>query len=384
MEVIILKILIGADIVPTSSNYHCFSQDNAVKLVGKSLLDLLKNTDIVICNLETPITDCVQPIDKCGPNHECPTSTIEGIKALNIKICTLANNHIMDQGVKGLLDTETILKNNGIAYVGAGSTENEASGAFTFSSGGTLYGIYACAEHEFSIVDDHMAGANPFSIRSLRHIAELKNECHYVIVLYHGGKEFYRYPSPELQDRCHAMIESGADLVICQHSHCIGCEENYLGAKIVYGQGNFIFDDEDNEYESTGLLVGITEEEKIEYIPIQKKQSGIVLCNSYEKSRILADFMSRSVEIKNSDFVKQSYEKFAKERIDNYLLTFRGVNTKLWFRVINKLTNHKFQKYYIRASYTSRNLLAIQNYIECEAHRELLIRGIKDTIKNGR
>ena len=71
------------------------------------------------------------------------------------------------------------------------------------------------------------------------------NKCDYTIVLYHGGKEYYRYPSPNLQRVCRYMIEKGTDLVICQHSHCIGCEENYLSGKIVYGQGNFIFDCDD-------------------------------------------------------------------------------------------------------------------------------------------
>ena len=33
----------------------------------------------------------------------------------------------------------------------------------------------------------------------------------------------------------------GADVVLCQHSHCIGCYEQYEGAHILYGQGNFHF-----------------------------------------------------------------------------------------------------------------------------------------------
>ena len=37
------------------------------------------------------------------------------------------------------------------------------------------------------------------------------------------------------------MAENGADVVICQHSHCIGCYEEYQGCYILYGQGNFHF-----------------------------------------------------------------------------------------------------------------------------------------------
>lgn len=76
----------------------------------------------------------------------------------------------------------------------------------------------------------------------------MSNACDYTIVLYHGGKEHYRFPSPNLQKYCRKFIEKGANIVICQHSHCIGCEENYKNGKIIYGQGNFLFDDSDDEY----------------------------------------------------------------------------------------------------------------------------------------
>lgn len=60
-------------------------------------------------------------------------------------------------------------------------------------------------------------------------------------MLYHGGKEYYRYSSPNLQKTCRKMTEKGADLVLCQHSHCIGSYEEYNDSTILYGQGNFIF-----------------------------------------------------------------------------------------------------------------------------------------------
>ena len=43
---------------------------------------------------------------------------------------------------------------------------------------------------------------------------ELKKQCDYVIVLYHGGKEHYRYPSPYLQKVCRKIVDKGADIVV--------------------------------------------------------------------------------------------------------------------------------------------------------------------------
>lgn len=80
-----------------------------------------------------------------------------------------------------------------------------------------------CTENEFSSATMHSAGANPFDVlESFDDVQALKEHCDYVVVLYHGGKEFYRYPSPMLQRYCRKFIEKGASLVLCQHSHCIG------------------------------------------------------------------------------------------------------------------------------------------------------------------
>lgn len=86
-------------------------------------------------------------------------------------------------------------------------------------------------------------------------IEEAKRLADVVIVFYHGGKEYVAYPSPNLQKICRAMVKRGADYVICQHSHCVGCYEKFQGGHIVYGQGNFIFDHSDHPMWQTGLLL---------------------------------------------------------------------------------------------------------------------------------
>ena len=87
-------------------------------------------------------------------------------------------------------------------------------------------------------------------------------------------KEHYRYPSPYLQKVCRKMVEKGANLVVCQHSHCIGSYETYNNSTIVYGQGNFIFNKHDNEYWNSSLLIKLRFEKgiKVEYIPIVTTQ----------------------------------------------------------------------------------------------------------------
>jgi poly-gamma-glutamate synthesis protein (capsule biosynthesis protein) len=284
-----MEILIAGDLAPTptQSNIELFNKPNLENMLGEELLSLWNHADARIFNLETPLIDKENPIDKCGPNLITPTSTIKGIKDLNPSLVTLANNHILDQGEHGLFATQNILLKNNIPYIGAGGNLSKASQPHIFNQDVIKVGVYACAEHEFSIATEKTAGANPFDpLESLDHISSLKRNCDYVIVLYHGGKEHYRYPSPYLQKVCHKIVDKGADLIICQHSHCIGCFEEYQNSTIVYGQGNFVFNKQDNEFWNSGLIIRIyfNKTIKIEYVPILKKDPGIRLAK--ERDRI--------------------------------------------------------------------------------------------------
>lgn len=253
------RIMLGADLVPTEKNYQYFKGGDAECLVGTEILKKLNSADFTIFNLEVPLTDKKEPIEKCGPNLVAPTDTIRGLKAINPYFFTLANNHILDQGVQGLDSTITILEKAGIAYAGAGINLKEAQKPYVVTVNGIKVGIYCCAEHEFTIATENEAGANPFDpLESLDHVCNLRNQCDFVIVLYHGGKEHYRYPSPDLQKVCRKLVEKGADLVVCQHSHCIGAQEEWKKGRIIYGQGNFLFDHSESEYWQTSLLLELS------------------------------------------------------------------------------------------------------------------------------
>jgi len=370
-----VQLIIGGDLVPTQSNIDLFSNGDVNTLLGEELLSLWNAADMQILNLEVPLTDKEDPIAKCGPNLIAPTSTMKGIKVLNPTLFTLANNHILDQGIQGLKSTEDILNSHDISFIGAGDNLNEANKPYVFQRDGLKIGVYACAEHEFTIATENTPGANPFDpLESLDHIVTLKTECDYVIVLFHGGKEHYRYPSPYLQKICRKMAEKGADLVICQHSHCIGCYEKYNGSTLVYGQGNFLFDDSDSEFWQTSLLikVNIHDTFQIDYIPIVKTMNGVRLADNKMAEDILAAFHQRSCEILESGFIEKQYRQFAADNYLSYVSQFAAFG-KWLSRIDRRLLNGMLAK----RKYNKRQSLAIQNFIACEAHRELVLAGLQ-------
>lgn len=369
-----MQLLIAGDVVPTQSNMDLFNRAEVNTLLGKKLLWIWNSADIRVFNLEAPLVDQEKPIKKCGPNLIVPTSAISGIKALHPSLITLANNHIFDQGEQGLKSTLELLNQQYLPFVGAGEDLKKASNTYVFQKNGLRIGIYSCAEHEFSIATENAPGANPFDpLESLDHIQNLKAQCDFVIVLYHGGKEHYRYPSPYLQKVSRKMAEKGADLVICQHSHCIGCFEFFNKSTIVYGQGNFIFDDSDIDCWRTSLLVKVEIENSlnIDYIPIIKKNNVVRLAESTIARQIIEDFKKRSADILEEGFINTEYTKFAEKNKLMYLNNLSGMG-KWVLRFDRRILNNML----IKRKYKN-NLLCIQNYIECEAHRELLLAGLK-------
>lgn len=378
-----MYMIIGADIVPTKSNKNMFIKGDVNGLVGDDIERLLIKADYRIFNLETPLTDFENPITKQGPNLSAGENTVKGIQALGVDLLSLANNHIFDHEKEGLLRTIETLDKAGISYVGAGENLSIASKPFCFRFSDKKVGVYACTEHEFSIAEKDKAGANPFDpLWSFDHISELKQKVDFVIVLYHGGKEHYRYPSPNLQKICRRMIDKGADLVLCQHSHCIGCEEKYSGRTILYGQGNFIFDYNDDICWQTSLLVRVDDNLTISYIPILKQSNGVVLAKYEIGECIINDFANRSEKIKNSAFIQQKYDELADENIYKYLKVIQGKKTFI-HKIANKITGNILEKLSLRYKYDLKHLAAIQNWIDCEAHHELLLRGIERLENNG-
>lgn len=372
-----MSILIGADIVINNNNSSCFESYNIENVIDINLLQLLNTSDYKIFNLEVPLTDKITPIEKKGRNYIASPRCSHWLELMGINLLTLANNHIMDQDTQGLFSTIKNLDRVGISHVGAGQNLYSASKPFFFEVKGKKYGVYSCVEHEFSVANELAPGANPFDpLESLDHIIDMKSHCDYAIVLYHGGKEYYPYPSPGLQKTCRKLIQKGANLVVCQHSHCIGCKEEYLNGTIVYGQGDFI-SSLSNELYSVCLLISLEDNGDIQFIPTKREGGVIKLVVDKEKNEVLDAFKKRSEYIKVEGFIEKQYQKLAYNNISNYFLYFSGKNNNYLFKILNKITRYHLQDLIFR--HISKSFkIGLRNYIECEAHRELILKGLED------
>lgn len=149
------------------------------------------------------------------------------------------------------------------------------------------------------------------------------------------------------------MVSLGADAVFCQHSHIIGCAEEYEGGIIVYGQGNFHFVKyTDRPFWQQGLMVklDIGENMRVDYLPVRVNTHGIDLCDNTEKEEILDGFAQRSACLTDGRWL-ELWRKFVEENSAAYLDCVRSALSD-------------------ESNLQNRELFA--HYLDCEAHLDML------------
>ena len=314
-----MKIIIGGDVSIKEDCWELFEKGCTNELFSDTV-DLFKSGDFSIINLECAITDKNTPIEKIGPNLSAPMNTANVLREAGITHCTLSNNHIFDYGKAGVKDTLEMLDRAGIMYTGFGENSTDARKNLIITDGKIKVSVIAVCEHEYSYALENRMGAREYDpYDTMDDIIDAKKESDYVIVIYHGGKEECRYPSPRLLKACRSMVKRGADVVLCQHSHCIGCYEKFLNGHILYGQGNFHFihkkyenPDDKGTMWNTGLLarIDIDKELKIDFIPTVARNKSVSQAKGKEKEKLLCELEERSKSLKDGSWYER-WQEFA-------------------------------------------------------------------------
>lgn len=381
-----MRILIGGDFAPTTYNFELFRNSEKEKLYGEKLLEYASGFDYRVFDFECCLGEKGdKEVRKFGPVITAPYETINGVACIKPSLMILANNHAYNLLNKGLVGTISALQKEGIYSCGAGTNLSDARKPYVFEKDGVRVGIYACAEHEFNYAKASNGGVNPYDpLYSYDDVAELKKSCDQVIVIYHGGLIEFRYPLPNERRRLKRFIEKGADLVIGQHTHCVGAEEEFKGKKIIYGQGDFFFARPTrNEYRESGLLLDLDISKdaiKVGYEVRILDGDTVRLATSEERDEVLKKYGERNEILKDENLFLGEYKKMLNERRNIYLSALIGRKRRgILYRGLNKITNRVFGSKYMELNYGTEDWLCLTNFTECETHYEIL----SDLFKEG-
>jgi poly-gamma-glutamate synthesis protein (capsule biosynthesis protein) len=188
--------------------------------------------------------------------------------------------------------------------------------------------ILAVAEGEFSVAREDSAGVWPLDpIDNYHQIREAKEQADFVLVIFHGGVEFYSLPSPDMVKTCRFFVDAGADSVICHHIHVPSGMEIYQGAPIIYSTGNFLFDwpSKIPPQGYLGYLVSLEIQAhsviRVRLIPYRQRKdtSDIMRMSEPEKEDFLAEIAELSAIILDKDRLRQEFINFSQSKRIRYL-----------------------------------------------------------------
>ena len=301
-------------------------------------------------------------------------AAVDAVKYAGFNVCTLANNHILDQGTKCCIETRELLENAGIKTVGIGKNSAEAATVLYINQKekGTL-AIVNCCEHEFSIATATTAGANPLNpIQQYYNIQEARTKADYVLVIVHGGHEHYALPSPRMKETYRFFIDAGADAIINHHQHCYSGYEIYHGKPIFYGLGNLLFDHKSERHGpwNEGFMVSLRLDKQtlpqFELYPYTQcnERPSVIPMNEAER-KIFAERIDKLNQIiSNEDQLNTTFETWAQKTSRNFLVPFQPYCT----RTAKRLFVHGLLPSFI----TRKKRYQILNYLNCEAHLDKL------------
>ena len=230
-------------------------------LFSPSIDSVFAMSQLVVANLECPATKIEKPVFKNyifrGEPEWLVTLKEHGITHLN-----LANNHSIDQGREGLIDTRNNIIKAGMIPIGAGETMDEAAMPVLLAT--APRNVYMLASLRLALENTSYLPGKPSvsqeSFDSL--VARVKDlKAHdpgcFVIVSLHWGAEHMLRPAVQQLSQAHQLIDAGADCLICHHTHTMQSIERYKGKSIYYSIGNFIFDQQ-RDINSRACMVQLT------------------------------------------------------------------------------------------------------------------------------
>lgn len=213
--------------------------------------EYLKEPDVTFGNLECAVTDRDFAVHKAYRLRADP-KVVPALVDAGFDVLSLANNHTMDCGKLGLLETLASLRAAGMMPLGAGGTPEEARKPGLM----TVHGIKLA----FLAYTDVPDGSGTFIARGdsaeiVQAVRGAKKQADLVFVSFHWGVEYATAPQDYQRALGHAVIDAGATLVIGHHPHVIEGAERYKNGLIVYSLGNFVFDQHE-ERGKRGLVLG--------------------------------------------------------------------------------------------------------------------------------
>ncbi|MDH6124732.1 CapA family protein [Kitasatospora sp. GP82] len=211
--------------------------------------------EVRVLNLETSVTRSDDFAPGKDIHYRMTPDNLPCLAAARPDACALANNHVLDFGHLGFVETLGALARAGLQAVGAGWDASAArQPAIVAVDGGRRVLVFAFGTSSSGIPQTWAAAENRAGVDFVSEASEadaaevcdrvrqVKRSGDVVIASIHWGSN-WGYTISRAQIRfAHALIDGGVDVVHGHSSHHPRPIEVYRGKLILYGCGDFIDD----------------------------------------------------------------------------------------------------------------------------------------------
>jgi poly-gamma-glutamate synthesis protein (capsule biosynthesis protein) len=234
------RVIVASDWAPIRA-FEPIARQEPEAVYG-DLLPLLREADLRVVNCECALTRVRKPVWKSGAVFKGDPAHVKALRVVPFEVACLANNHVLDYGVRGLAETLRVLHREGIRTVGAGLSEREACTPLTLTVNGIPLHIINFSEGEDLTAARGGPGVFGWDIpRVIDEVRRRKRAGGIVLAIGHCGLEYVPYPPPYVVTAFRAIADAGADCVIGHHPHVPQGFERHRGRPIFYSLGNFVF-----------------------------------------------------------------------------------------------------------------------------------------------
>lgn len=209
-----------------ANSFHQYYDRKGPDYFLSKVRSIFEADDLTVVNLEGSLTNSNDRVEKTW-NHKGPPKYVNILSASSVEVATMGNNHRLDYGISGCLETEQVLTEAGIGYC--------YDNRYLIQE---VQGIKV----GFVSVNEHYDGEAVVMAWLKEGYQYLRDQgCALVIACVHWGGDH----TPELDTTQLTMgdqlIDLGYDLVIGNHPHVLQAMRVYKGKFICYSLGNFCY-----------------------------------------------------------------------------------------------------------------------------------------------
>ena len=241
-----LNVVFTGDILLDRGVRRVIDKHGVDHLFTEGVDSVFRSAQVVVGNLECPATKIQSPVQKLYIFRGEP-EWVETLKKHGITHLNLANNHSIDQGREGLMDTRQNIIDAGMTPIGAGANMTEAAEPILLSKTPRnvwlVPSLRLALENYAYLPDKPCVSQEPMdSLLNRVHRLRKADSTAVIIVSLHWGGEHTMHPVNSQRWDARQIIRAGADVLVCHHTHTLQDVEDINGHSVFYSIGNFIFD----------------------------------------------------------------------------------------------------------------------------------------------